>query len=295
MNTIKAIGEHYFATPHCPIGVTTVAAAPTPQHAHDLTDVLHYHDFAELVIITGGAGVQVINKVEYPVVCGDVFLLQGETEHAFRERSRVSLLNIQFAPELLPMPLNFMRKIPGYNVMFHVEPALRSPRNFKHRLHLEPRELSMAEDIVFSLRDELQSGTAGFEAAAFSLLIKLITFVSRQYSVINANNRSALVRMGDVISALESGYRQKWTLAKIARLAKTSPNNLLRLFKAATGEAPINYIIRLRLSHAAELLHISNLSITEIAFECGFHDPNYFTKKFTALYHMTPRQYRTKI
>jgi gentisate 1,2-dioxygenase len=106
--------------------VTLVPAAATPRHEHDLTDLMHYHDFSELVIITTGAGFQIINGTEYPVSGGDIFLLQGFSEHAFRGREKLSLINIQFAPSLLPMPLAFLRKIPGYNVMFQWSLFLRN-------------------------------------------------------------------------------------------------------------------------------------------------------------------------
>jgi len=292
MNALKALGKHYFVSPHCPIAVTLVPAAATPRHEHDLTDVIHYHDFSELVIITTGEGFQVINGTEYPVKRGDIFLLQGFSEHAFRGREKLSLINIQFAPSLLPMPLAFLRKIPGYNVMFQVEPVLRSPRNFKHRLHLEKSELAMLEEIVMRLKDELQKKSPGFEAAGFGILLELITFVSRRYSEIHTGNNAALVRMGEVISRLENDYASPWTLSKIAAAAKMSPNNLLRLFKAATGESPIDYLIKIRLHRAAELLAGSDLSVTETAFRCGFNDSNYFSKKFNSFYQMPPRKYR---
>jgi len=291
MNAVKALGKHYFAPP-CPIAVTTVSAAATPRHEHDLTDVMHYHDFSELVVISAGEGIQIINGVEYPVSGGDVFLLQGFSEHAFRGREKISLVNIQFSPSLLPMPLAFLRKIPGYNVMFQLEPVLRSPRNFKHRLHLEESELSKLEGIVMRLKDELQKQSAGFEAAGFGILLELIIFISRRHSEIHTHNNAALVRMGDVISRLERDYAASWTLKKIARLARTSPNNLLRLFKAATGESPIDYLIKIRLHRAAELLAGSDLSVTETAFRCGFNDSNYFSKKFNSFYQMPPRKYR---
>jgi len=292
INAYKALGKHYFLSPHCPIAVQTVSAATGPQHEHDLTDIMHYHDFSELVIVTAGKGVQVINQVEYPVMTGDVFMLQGFCEHAFRDRRKISLMNIQFSPSLLPLPLGFLRKVPGYNVMFQLEPVLRNQRNFKHRLHLADKELAGLEKMAIRLQKELQKKAIGFEAASVGILLELITFVSRRYSELHNDNNAALVRMGKVISQLESNYTASWTLAQIANVAGMSSNNLLRLFKAATGESPIDYLIKLRLNSAADLLAATDLSITEIAFRCGFNDSNYFSKKFAMLYHMPPRQYR---
>jgi len=291
-NAIKATGNHYFTASQCPIAVVKVSAASTPQYDYDLTDIVHYHDFSELVIVTAGEGIQLINNVEYPVECGDVFLLQGFSRHAFPQREKVSLINIQFAAETLPLPLAFLRKIPGYNVMFQLEPTLRSRRSFKHRLHLDQSKLQQVLEMVEKLRVELNGSLTGFEVAALSLLLEIITFVSRQYSVIHADNYSAMVRLGHVISKLESDFASPWNLTKIAKLAKSSPNNLLRLFKAATGDSPIDYLIKVRLRHAAELLLTTDMTITEISFNCGFNDPNYFTKQFTAIYQMSPRKYR---
>ncbi|MBR3345852.1 MAG: AraC family transcriptional regulator [Solobacterium sp.] len=44
---------------------------------------------------------------------------------------------------------------------------------------------------------------------------------------------------------------------------------------------------------AADLLHHSNFTVSQISSEVGFFDPNYFTKRFRKVYGMTPIQYRS--
>ena len=61
--------------------------------------------------------------------------------------------------------------------------------------------------------------------------------------------------------------------------------------KHLTGFAPIDLIKEFRLSHAAELLQTTHLSIAEIAFRSGFADPGYFGKCFRKRYGMSPREY----
>lgn len=292
MNSIKAYGSYYFSSGHCPLAVQLVEASPFARHEHDLTAVNHCHDFSELVIVTGGNGIQTIDGSDYPVAAGDIFLLQGFSSHAFRDREKVSLINVQFAPERLPLPQAFLRKIPGYNVMFQVEPRLRSPRNFKHRLHLDSSALKGIIDLAMRLRDELLTRSPGWETLSLGLLLELITTVSRHYSRINVGNQAALVRLGDIISRMEDDFASDWTLERLSRLANSSPNNFLRLFRAATGDSPIDHLIKLRLVHAAELLGSTDMNITEIAFKCGFSDPNYFSKRFRAHFGAAPRKYR---
>ncbi len=288
----QAYGNYYFDNPQLPIKVAVVNASARPQHPYDFTTTSHYHDFSELVVITSGSGMQLIDEVEYFVSAGDVFLMQGNTVHHFPDRNAISMTNILFDPVRLPLPEAFFRKIPGYNVIFQLEPALRDYKGGEKRLKLDKTALAKAEDIIGRLRKELADGTPGYEAAAISLLCELIVFISRHYSDFPPPNHAALLRMGEVISQIERHYDSVLTLEMLAATAKTSPNNLLRLFRTATGDSPINYLLKVRLRHAAELLRTSDFPISEISWRCGFNDSNYFSKKFQALYHRSPRDYR---
>ncbi|ULT29154.1 response regulator [Sphingobacterium sp. E70] len=64
-------------------------------------------------------------------------------------------------------------------------------------------------------------------------------------------------------------------------------NKLLEL----TGMSPVDFIRSVKLEKAASLLEKSDKSISEIAYETGFANPNYFTKVFKAKYQMTPSEY----
>jgi AraC-like DNA-binding protein len=61
------------------------------------------------------------------------------------------------------------------------------------------------------------------------------------------------------------------------------------------GRAPVVHVSefpRLRINHAVHLLRHSNQSITEIAFEVGFNDSNYFSRQFAKEMGVGPRAYR---
>lgn len=74
-----------------------------------------------------------------------------------------------------------------------------------------------------------------------------------------------------------------------SRFPKSGP---LRLFRTATGTTPIEYLLEVRLRRAAELLRRTGLPVGEVAARCGFHDSNYFSKRFRALYGVSPRTFR---
>ncbi|MBQ8793630.1 MAG: helix-turn-helix transcriptional regulator [Clostridia bacterium] len=59
--------------------------------------------------------------------------------------------------------------------------------------------------------------------------------------------------------------------------------HLLRLFKKEYGITPIKYIINKRIELACELLKTTDLSVSSVAFSCGFSDEIHFMKTFKKL------------
>ena len=71
-----------------------------------------------------------------------------------------------------------------------------------------------------------------------------------------------------------------------------SRSYLSKKFKTATGFGFKEYIINVRIQNACRLLLESNKSITDIAFECGFNDSNYFGDAFRKAKGVSPHKYR---
>jgi AraC-like DNA-binding protein len=78
----------------------------------------------------------------------------------------------------------------------------------------------------------------------------------------------------------------------LAALANISLSHYFALFKRATGSAPIDFFIRLRMKRACELLETTSLKIKEIADQLGYDDPFYFSKLFKSVNGMAPTDYR---
>ena len=84
---------------------------------------------------------------------------------------------------------------------------------------------------------------------------------------------------------------QEITAESLAEAMAVSHSTLYRRVKTYTGES-INSLIRsVRLKRAAALLLDSNLNISEVAWQVGFADVNYFGKCFRKQFHMNPSTY----
>jgi AraC-like DNA-binding protein len=190
------------------------------------------------------------------------------------------------------LPTSLLRRLPGYSAIFVLEPTYRRAHRFSSRLHLNRSDLGVVDSLVRRMEEEEASRSAGREAALLGLLVELMVFVSRRYGESDVTEAKALLRLGRLIGALEEGYREPWTLGEMAEIAHLSRTSLLRTFRRATGQAPIDYLISRRIEVAMQLLQQTELSITTIALDSGFSDSNYFARQFKRIRGCSPSSFR---
>lgn len=295
---VIADGADYFNMDGFPIligrCVTNLKPGDPPPHPHDLTEIEHSHDFSELSIVTQGRAIQCLEGMDLPITAGDVFLLQGRQRHYFHHRENLTMLNVMYDPEQLNLPENELRRMPGYCAMFLLEPTYRKQHRFASRLHLDRLQLAHTQSICDEMYRECNGDTPGRRVILTAKLLELIAYLSRAYIEGKSTETHALLRVGKIIGAMENDYCKEWKLDELADLAHMSKSNLLIVFRKATGQTPIEYLMRLRIQRAMEMLHSTNSAITEVAFAVGYNDSNYFTRQFKKVTGKTPRQHRAQ-
>jgi AraC-like DNA-binding protein len=102
----------------------------------------------------------------------------------------------------------------------------------------------------------------------------------------------SLVR--EAVTSIRFHIDQPLGLNQIADTLGVHPSYLSRTFKKALGMTLTDYINKLRIEEAKYMLDHSNESVAKIALRVGYSDPNYFSKVFTKLEHVTPHDYRKR-
>jgi AraC-like DNA-binding protein len=87
-------------------------------------------------------------------------------------------------------------------------------------------------------------------------------------------------------------FRASIGVPELAAEAGYSRAHFTRLFTAAEGLSPADYLRHVRVEAAARLLQTSRLSLDEIATQCGFNDGAYLAKVFRRAFGMTPTAFR---
>ncbi len=278
--------QDYFDDPTLPLQVHI--RDPQPEFP------LHAHGFDELVIILRGTAVHTVDDRKFPVKSGDVFVISGAHEHQYQDMHGLALANILFDSRALQMNHWDVRAQPGFHALFALEPVLRTQQKFNSRLQLSERQLNHANEIIHDLMREIQMCNPGYRVMAKGLFMQLTVFLSRSYSDKPSDKSLDLLRLGDAIAYIETRFAEKITLESLAKKAHLSTRHFLRIFQECMGRSPIDHLLHVRVQKAAELLRHSNQTITEIAFDCGFQDSNYFTRQFRQIMNQSPSQYRAR-
>lgn len=256
---------------------------------------LHCHEFAEVVIITGGKGVHITGEDSYELATGDTFVIGGDRPHDYLNMDRLSLINILFDPDGLPLELGDLQSLSGYHALFTLEPAWRKRHQFTSRLQLNPAELNETLKYVESLDQELKNRAAGFRTMATVTMLQLVTFLSRCYSRTRNPESKKLLRIAEAISHIQRHFATPITLDDLVDISGMSRRNFIRTFEGTMQTSPIKYLIQVRIQEACRLLRTTERSVTDIAFDVGFSDSNYFSRQFRAHLDLSPREYRKQM
>ena len=251
----------------------------------------HTHDFHEIVVITNGVGIHVTKFESWPVQAGDVLVIGGNQAHYYDDVQDLSLVNILYQSDAVGLDIHDIASVSGFPVLFGM-PHLRSRHEFRSRFHLKPKDLSTVLTYVDGLEHELAHDHAGREYFAHAYFRLTVGLLSRLYSQERNLDSSAIVRLAEVIAHMERHFAESHSMAFLAQVAGMTERSLLRTFHLATGTSPHDYLLQLRINRAADELRNSGKQITEIAFDVGFNDSNYFTRQFKKRMGMTPQEYR---
>jgi AraC-like DNA-binding protein len=104
--------------------------------------------------------------------------------------------------------------------------------------------------------------------------------------------RYAETRINHVLSYIGKNLSQELRETELAELAGQSASAFSRYFRRHTGVPFVQYVNRLRINLACQLLMSGELSITDICYQVGFNNLSNFNRQFLALKDMSPSRWR---
>lgn len=256
----------------------------------DLYFYLHYHDEFEIVFCVSGYMKFLIDGEEILVKEGGLILINSNVLHQVCHSS---------------FPLSKINTLVFSSKMFSLFPGSLIETKYLNNLllqnftclvcdPLDPFQKKVIDEFAYlknfiSKPDFYEIGVhiallKGLEAIVSSL--DHMNFIHKKNKIDN--------RIKKAIDFIVSSYSNPITLDDIASSINLSSSECCKLFKKTMNTSPITYLTMHRINMARALLQNNDLSITEVALQCGFSSSNYFTIIFKKLTGMTPKNYQSQ-
>lgn len=170
------------------------------------------------------------------------------------------------------------------------------PANVQPRLFVGTRDPALLS-LLQLLHDEMENGFASgavySESLAHALAIRLLHLDCPAQS---SGSKSAfplpqrvLARVQDMI---EGNLHQNLSLQELARKSGYSRTHFIRMFRAATGLTPHQFLLSRRLDRATMLLRHRENPLAAVAAQCGFASQSHMTDVFRQRFGLTPGEFR---
>ena len=253
----------------------------------------HWHEEAELTLITEGEGLYQIDLVDYEVKKGDILFVLPLLLHSV---SLAQPQNEEMVSETYVFHMNFL----GGNstdicstryfvpIMNHelILPCLITP---KHTAYVLIRK------IFYQIASLYHEEMPGYELALKGLFLQVV-FLLLQYSTKQAKNvlpeeGTPADKLKNVLDYIEIHYAQTILVEELAKICCFSEYHFMRFFKKHMNMTCVEYVNNVRLEKAVELFEQGNTSILEVSLSVGFHNLSYFHRAFKNKYGMTPRSF----
>ncbi len=272
-----------YTVPGMPVKATTARQEDMPY----ITVVNHWHQDFEFTYVTKGTLTYCIDGVTCTLSEGQmIFVNAGRMHYTIRnEGEPCEYACVIFHPSMLDnRAKNSIEKIA----------ASSSPAYFVLHSQL-PREKHLV-DRVLSIHKSSIEQEEGCElrimAGVYGAVVELLELCSAAPDAVAKPDAKQLESMRRMVGFIQQHYAEKILLSQIAAAGFVSRSGCSAIFKRYLDKTPMEYLTEYRISKSCDLLGIGELSITEIAAQCGFCGSSYFTETFRKVMDCTPSEYR---
>ena len=234
----------------------------------------HFHAFYEIYYLAKGRMRYIISDKLFDVRSGDVVLIPANVLH-----------NTSYDDEVTErLLINFDSSFISKNELL----SLFS----KGVIHLSDSSRFDFEGLYKKIGDEIgRSDDYSKDLISQYLTEMLIIFLRNDSASAPKKLDGYSLIMQDAVDYINQSYGSDLSLDTAAKRASLSKSFFSKKFKEVTGFGFSEYLTLVRIKNAERMLSEGKLSVTEIAFECGFNDSSYFAATFKKLIGSTPKKY----
>ncbi|MFV0346453.1 MAG: AraC family transcriptional regulator [Bacteroidales bacterium] len=258
----------------------------------DFTYPMHSHAEYELNFIANASGLRRIvgDSVEVIGNFDLVLIASKDLEHVWEQHECTSTdireITIQFSSDMFFSGYLDKNQFKSLKTMFDMaQKGLSFPMLAIMKVYPLLDKLAHENSDFYSVLD--------FLAILYELSLlcdKATTLSSSAYAKTRVSSESR--RVEKVKSYINDNFTEEIRLNQLAELVGMTSSSFSRFFKLRTGKVLTDYIIEVRLGHAARMLVDTQMTIAEIAYACGFNNLSNFNRIFRKNKLSSPKEFR---
>lgn len=239
----------------------------------------HQHKRIEINYLKKGSCILRLDNESLNFKEGEMMIIAPDIPHAFEAGvNGCTLMQLEFLPEMFHINKHLLLSDTSCNLFSKNNQIIKIVNNI--------RIIRAIQRII----TEMSSKHKYYKHLVVMYYAELLVLIYRHMddSQHLFTSKRPLV---DAVNYIKENFCKDIDIASIANHLEISERYLRMLFSNHMGLSPVNYINELRINKAIEMLRISELSIKEICYYCGFNSPQYFSRIFKKQMGVSPRKF----
>ena len=246
---------------------------------------IHLHPTVEVSFILKGrvrflCGEQQIHaeKGDLVIICPNVphsILFHGDVEYEYN--------TLSFTAGLL--------KASGRSAEY-IEPLMNGSKTLRPHITTTASQYSLIYSTLENIFSCAKDATGKSDMLLKSEMFCLFWLLEQEGAFCTEADKKNEHTLYPALDYINSHYHEQISISHLAALVNLSKNYFMNRFRQATGLTCVEYINKVRINAACEMLLSQKIPVTEVAYACGFGNLSNFNRQFHRVTGTTPRDYR---
>ena len=252
----------------------------------------HWHPEFEISLITGGSANYKFGTEDYITHEGDIIIIAPNTLHSIIPVDN----NVQISDTIV-----FHMNLAGLSnpdscTIKYLQPIFSGEVGIANHVTPESAAYTHIRKCFDELYRIIEQKPPYYEMELKERLMGLLRELYKNQLVLPSKNTPSGIRRNDLIAQIlqyiDENYRLDISIHSVAAKFCLSDVHFMNYFKQTTGMTCNKYINEIRLRQAGKLLLETEMTVSEICFDCGFSNLSNFNRRFKQYYGVTPSEYK---
>lgn len=260
----------------------------------------------QIIIIEEGTGIITINQKRTMIHSPAVYCINELETVSVEKGQNLKIHIVYFHPQMIDIKFSFefIRQASREDVtstevqdLYWLNSFLERNENFDIHCKLSQVMLRRLLYLLQCIIDEFDNQRTYFWICrGRSFFLEMLCYLSKVYTTVLSSIDVAIDFQSeffeDILLYIHTNYAEKISLQHLVHIFNLNRTTLNEVFRKATGDTVISYLIKLRIELAASMLRDTGIPIKEIGGRVGFDDTVNFGRTFKKLKGCSPKQYR---